>query len=67
MDTLTPGGKQFQNERNEEKKTRSRIYVCHTYYHVYVAVLKEMKLARDLQLENIKKRNIARELHFHGL
>lgn len=26
---------------------RTRIYVCHTFYHVYVAMLKEMKLQRD--------------------
>ena len=25
----------------------SRIYVCHTFYHVYVSVLKEMKLQRE--------------------
>ncbi len=26
---------------------KDRIYVCHTYYHVYVACLKELNLARD--------------------
>lgn len=26
-----------------------RIYVCHTYYHVYVTFLKELKLPRDRQ------------------
>ena len=25
----------------------SRIYVCHTFYHVYVSILKEMKLERE--------------------
>lgn len=29
---------------NSEKKQRPRIYVCHTLYHVYVSVLKEMNL-----------------------
>ena len=24
-----------------------RIYVCHTYYHVYVTFLKEFELQRD--------------------
>ena len=43
----------------KKKKTRSRIYVCHTYYHVYVAVLKEMKLARDLPAGKYKKADIA--------
>lgn len=31
----------------QQKKTKSRIYVCHTFYHVYVAILKEMKLQRE--------------------
>lgn len=26
---------------------KARIYVCHTYYHVYVACLKELNLARE--------------------
>ena len=30
-------------KRVQSRKTKSRIYVCHTFYHVYVAVLKEMK------------------------
>ncbi len=25
------------------KKTRARVYVCHTYYHVYITFLKELK------------------------
>ena len=45
--------------RAKKKKTRSRIYVCHTFYHVYVAVLKEMKLARDLPAGKYKKADIA--------
>ncbi len=28
---------------------KDRIYVCHTYYHVYVACLKELNLAREMQ------------------
>ena len=31
----------------QSQKTKSRIYVCHTFYHVYVAILKEMKLQRE--------------------
>ena len=27
-----------------KKKSKSRIYVCHTYYHVYVSFLKELNL-----------------------
>ena len=26
---------------------RERIYVCHTYYHVYVTFLKELALPRE--------------------
>ena len=26
---------------------KDRIYVCHTYYHVYVACLKELNLERE--------------------
>ena len=28
-------------------KSKSRIYVCHTFYHVYVSILKEMKKQRE--------------------
>ena len=31
----------------QSQKTKSRIYVCHTFYHVYVAILKEMKFQRE--------------------
>ena len=34
----------------QSKKTKSRIYVCHTFYHVYVAILKEMKLHASLPI-----------------
>lgn len=30
-------------------KKRPRIYVCHTYYHVYVTFLKELKLPKEQQ------------------
>lgn len=30
-----------------EKSVKDRIYVCHTYYHVYVACLKELNLPED--------------------
>lgn len=33
----------------KKSKTKSRIYVCHTFYHVYVSILKEMKLQREAQ------------------
>ena len=36
-------------------KTKSRIYVCHTFYHVYVAALKEMKLVRETPANAYKK------------
>ena len=28
-------------------KMKERIYVCHTYYHVYVTFLKELKLGPE--------------------
>lgn len=34
-------------EKNRKKHTR--IYVCHTYYHVYVTLLKELKLPKGQQ------------------
>lgn len=41
------------------KKTKSRIYVCHTFYHVYVAILKEMKLVRQTPANQYQKADIA--------
>jgi hypothetical protein len=32
----------------KKEKTKGRIYVCHTYYHVYVSILKEMKIQREM-------------------
>lgn len=32
-----------------KEKTRQRIYVCHTFYHVYIAFLKEMALPLEEQ------------------
>lgn len=29
--------------------SKERIYVCHTYYHVYVACLKELYLPKEKQ------------------
>lgn len=43
----------------KKKKDKSRIYVCHTYYHVYVSILKEMKVARETAAEDYKKADIA--------
>lgn len=40
-------------------KTKSRIYVCHTFYHVYVSILKEMKLARETADGEYKKADLA--------
>ena len=31
------------------EKTRQRIYVCHTFYHVYITFLKEMELPKEKQ------------------
>ena len=35
--------------RKNRQKPRQRIYVCHTMYHVYVSLLKEMALAREAE------------------
>lgn len=40
-----------------EKK--SRIYVCHTYYHAYVSLLKEMKIEREQGFGNAGRADIA--------
>lgn len=32
-----------------KQKRKSRIYVCHTYYHVYVSILKEFSLSKQEQ------------------
>lgn len=37
----------MQNRKMDQGKKKSRIYVCHTYYHVYVACLKELNLPRE--------------------
>lgn len=34
-------------------KAKSRIYICHTYYHAYVAFLKECKLKKQHKKNNI--------------
>ena len=31
----------------KREKTKSRLYICHTFYHVYVSCLKELKLQRE--------------------
>lgn len=46
-------------KRVQNRKTKSRIYVCHTFYHVYVAVLKEMKLVRETPKAVYQKADIA--------
>ncbi|MDE6219781.1 MAG: lipooligosaccharide sialyltransferase, partial [Lachnospiraceae bacterium] len=43
----------------KKKKTKGRLYVCHTFYHVYVAVLKEMKLERETNTSSYRKADIA--------
>lgn len=45
--------------KKRNRKTKSRLYVCHTFYHVYVAILKEMKLARTMPADAYKKADIA--------
>jgi hypothetical protein len=42
-----------------KNKTKTRIYVCHTYYHVYVSLLKEMELTRHTPKDKYKKADIA--------
>lgn len=42
------------------QKTKSRIYVCHTFYHVYVSILKEMKLVRESMLIDENKKDGAK-------
>lgn len=37
----------MKKNKTDEKKLKKRIYVCHTYYHVYVTFLKELKLKRE--------------------
>ena len=32
-----------------KKKLKDRIYVCHTYYHVYVTFLKELNRPKEEQ------------------
>ncbi|MDE7207764.1 MAG: lipooligosaccharide sialyltransferase, partial [Lachnospiraceae bacterium] len=41
------------------EKTKSRIYVCHTFYHVYVSLLKEMKIIRETLPSSYQKADIA--------
>ena len=36
-----------QRHLKNKQKPKQRIYVCHTMYHVYVSLLKEMALARE--------------------
>ena len=31
----------------KSEKTREKIYICHTYYHVYIAAVKELALGMD--------------------
>jgi len=41
------------------KKIKSRIYVCHTFYHVYVSILKEMKVQRETPPSEYQKADLA--------
>lgn len=36
-----------RSNKNSKNNKKDRIYVCHTYYHVYVTFLKELKLPRE--------------------
>lgn len=42
-------GTDSQVEQEWRKFMKERIYVCHTYYHVYVTCLKELALPRERQ------------------
>lgn len=48
---LSPAKSMAPGQYFKEQKRKSRIYVCHTYYHAYVALLKEMKLQREAMAE----------------
>lgn len=37
-----------EKTKMKKRKPKERIYVCHTYYHVYVACLKELTLPRAM-------------------
>lgn len=41
------------------KKSKSRIYICHTFYHVYVSILKEMKVFRETTPDKYQRADIA--------
>ena len=49
----------MKNQGKNKKKTKGRIYVCHTFYHVYVSILKEMKLVRETKPSQYHKADIA--------
>ena len=36
----------MKKTEKSENKTYARIYICHTYYHVYIACLKELNLPK---------------------
>lgn len=38
-----------KKELNNMEQTRERIYVCHTFYHVYITLLKEFHLPKEQQ------------------
>lgn len=60
MNDLYNSKKYKKYRKTLKNKTKSRIYVCHTFYHVYVSVLKEMKLARkNGKNPDFKKADIA--------
>ena len=42
-----PPGKRRRMKKKKVSGGQSRIYVCHTYYHVYVTFLKELKLRAE--------------------
>lgn len=47
------------HKNTKPTKPKSRIYVCHTFYHVYVSILKEMKFVRMQNPAQYKKADIA--------
>lgn len=44
---LSPAASISPHQYKKSAEKNSRIYVCHTYYHVYVSLLKEMKKQRE--------------------
>lgn len=44
---LSTGPEETEAETTERTELKDRIYVCHTFYHIYVTFLKEMNLPKE--------------------